>query len=250
MSIDSRDYLFRSDPLAQLVKILDQGGYKEADFVSSVGEAYPAGASHHPHYLVTFCLKMWTRSCGGDKCYEKIARSYFTNGEPLAVLNSGHIIGTAVGLLQYYRFHVDMMKESGHKCDQTDQGLFTYYMYGMLQEAGYPHKILVLSTSRSGFTNMPLPHRIARMEVSNGTGYRKAEYTVFDCDGNIVAGLHQYDRYTDYNIFEGNTALSAPWQRSIDDGSFHSHFQTREPRPIVPTEATQPPKKRRRRRRD
>lgn len=225
MSIDSRDYLFLADPYAQLLRVLSESGHSQHDFVSAVSEAYPAGGSTHPHYLVSHYVKKWVQSCG-DKCYERIARSTFVNGEPLSVINSGHIIGTSIGLLHYYRFHVNMMKETGLRCGIVgeDQGRFTFYMYGMLQEAHYPHKILVLSSSRSGFANMPLPYRISRKEV-NYLGAYKTEYNIVDCNENIIAGLHQFDRYKDFKLLEQNTAMSAPWRRLLDDGTFGKFFQ-------------------------
>eukprot|EP00388_Colpodella_angusta_P000172 GDKJ01000625.1.p1 GENE.GDKJ01000625.1~~GDKJ01000625.1.p1 ORF type:complete len:203 (+),score=5.98 GDKJ01000625.1:56-610(+) len=162
----------------------------------------------------------------------------YTNGEPLAILNCGHIIGTSLGLLHYLRFHIRMMNESGHICDGTDQGLFTYYMYGMLQEAQYPHKVLTFSSSRSGFANMPTPSRMSkRMRVDdpnpeeelqlqkyssvdldrdeNNTvkfNILEKEYVITDCDNNIISGLHQFDRHRDSNsLLEKNPNVWKPW---------------------------------------
>lgn len=221
MGTDSRDYIWLADPLAQLVRVLRQQSYDEEEFVGSVAEPYIAGAATYPSRDVTDWLRTWLKSCG-EHCYRKISHMKFTNGEPFAVLNSGHVIGTTLGLLHYYRFHVRMMADSGHHCDGTDQGLFTYYMYGMLQEAHYPHKVLAFSSSRSGFANMPSPSRMAKR---NGTVPGEIEYTITDCNNNIFAGLHQFDRYKmDYELLENTPATLKPWQPWLKKNTFDSEF--------------------------
>lgn len=237
---DSRDYVWQADPFAQLIKILERQGYTDDEFIASVAEPYVVGGTTYPSGIVSLFLRLWIGSCG-QHCFRKISKLRYTNGDPFAVLNSGHIIGTSLGLLHYFRFHVRMMNESGHKCDGTDQGLFTYYMYGMLQEAHYPHKVLVFSSSRSGFANMPPPARVAKRirtdnpvdpEVEMVLDYYSQEgfpmqdrfdnltvhpnlldreYMITDCDNNIIAGLHQFDRYSENFYIERNPKVWRPW---------------------------------------
>eukprot|EP00388_Colpodella_angusta_P019651 GDKJ01049160.1.p1 GENE.GDKJ01049160.1~~GDKJ01049160.1.p1 ORF type:complete len:387 (+),score=20.13 GDKJ01049160.1:93-1253(+) len=230
LSVDSRDYMWMADPYKQLLKVLgtfekengrDLATGDPVEFVASVAENFAAGGASHPQFSASGFLRRWLSSCSHN-CFRGIGKMKFTNGDPVAILNSGHIIGTSVGLLDYYRFHIKMMKESGHNCDGTDQGLFTYYIYGMLQEAHYPHKILVFSSSNSGFANLPPPQRMSRrlkaanLPKDNPDSY---EYTVLDCSGHIIAGLHQYDRLSfnnDLLVRELGNRLNP----LIDNGAF------------------------------
>lgn len=253
MAPDSRDYTWQADPLAQLIKILDRQSYLEDEFVGSVAEPFVVGGQTHPSWVVSNLLRTWISSCGVH-CFRKMSKLKYTNGEPFAVLNSGHIIGTSLGLLHYFRFHVRMMNESGHKCDGTDQGLFTYYMYGMLQEAHFPHKVLVFSSSRSGFANMPPPARMAKRRRSDNSnpeaeiqlGYYnmeglpiqdrfqnysvkthlfEQEYGITDCDNNIIAGLHQFDRHSNNEFFiNRNPKVWKSWVPWIKNDTFEATF--------------------------
>eukprot|EP00744_Colponema_vietnamica_P018050 GILI01025428.1.p2 GENE.GILI01025428.1~~GILI01025428.1.p2 ORF type:complete len:104 (-),score=21.21 GILI01025428.1:1009-1287(-) len=70
---------------------------------------------------------------------------------------------------------------------------------------------------------MPVPHRLARRPQPQKDGYfpdskPRFEFTVIDCNSNIVAGLHQYDRYKyDYAPLERTEAFMAPWKGTFSD---------------------------------
>eukprot|EP00388_Colpodella_angusta_P025570 GDKK01003045.1.p1 GENE.GDKK01003045.1~~GDKK01003045.1.p1 ORF type:complete len:152 (-),score=4.09 GDKK01003045.1:202-621(-) len=109
MNVDSRDYLFLADPLDALVRVLSQEDYIGAEFVGIVTESIALGSfgglSVDYGDLVNQCAQEWLGLACGPKCYAHLSLMSYTNGEPYATLNSGQMLGTAIGMLHYYRFH-------------------------------------------------------------------------------------------------------------------------------------------------
>lgn len=226
MATDTRDYFFFGDPLKALVRLLDNSGYLGKEFVGSVSESFALGSfSGYVNDFINQCAIDWLEPCG--TCYRALTKMTYTNGDSFATVNTGNVVGTAVGLLHYYRFHIRMTVESNYGFDKvrgTDQGLFTFYVHGMLQEANYPHKVLIFPSSRAGFTANPMPYnRIARRPRKDGTGW---EYAVKDCGGNYLASIHQSDRDNEVDkLLRTQQGLSAPWRKLMDSGEFESYFQ-------------------------
>eukprot|EP00743_Colponemidia_sp_Colp-15_P012354 GILK01014031.1.p1 GENE.GILK01014031.1~~GILK01014031.1.p1 ORF type:complete len:364 (-),score=28.60 GILK01014031.1:165-1256(-) len=226
MATDTRDYFYYGDPLKALVHRLNSSGYLGREFVGSVSESFALGSfSGYVNDFINQCAIDWLQPCG-SKCYETLNKLTYTNGDPFATVNTGNVLGTAVGLLHYYRFHIRMTIESKYGFDQvrgTDQGQFTFYVHGMLQEAKYPHTVLIFPSSRAGFTANPMPYnRIARRRRQDGSGW---EYAVKDCGGNFLASIHQSDRDKEVDaLLRTQRGLSNPWRKLLDEGQFDTYF--------------------------
>lgn len=193
-NVDSRDLIFHRDPLGQLLKVLrengpvgEEGSYIGREFAGAISEAYPLGSFSTFHEGTTKCAMDWITPCGVN-CFQYLNRQSFTNGEPFAVINSGNLVGTTVGLMHYYRAHVRMTIESNYQFTHSDQGMFTFYFYGALADTGFPHRLLAMHASRSGFSNPPHFGRIIKSLED------PQEYTSVDCAGNHVSIVHQADR--------------------------------------------------------
>eukprot|EP00744_Colponema_vietnamica_P007371 GILI01010617.1.p1 GENE.GILI01010617.1~~GILI01010617.1.p1 ORF type:complete len:633 (+),score=84.39 GILI01010617.1:224-1900(+) len=227
MACDTRDYFFLGDPLEALVRRLRSSGYLGREFVGSVSESFALGSfSGYVSDFINQCAIDWLKPCGAH-CYSHLTKMTYTNGDPYATVNSGNIVGTSVGLLHYYRFHVRMTVESKYGFDRAggnDQGIFTFYTHGMIQEANYPHTVLIFPSSRAGFSANPMPfNRIARRLRKDGNGW---DYAVKDCGGHFLASIHQSDRDGPIDsLLRSDQGIRVPWKNLIASGTFNQYFQ-------------------------
>eukprot|EP00742_Colponemidia_sp_Colp-10_P017034 GILJ01019565.1.p1 GENE.GILJ01019565.1~~GILJ01019565.1.p1 ORF type:complete len:572 (+),score=42.19 GILJ01019565.1:46-1716(+) len=250
MNVDSRDYLFLADPLDALVRVLSQEDYIGAEFVGIVTESIALGSfgglSVDYGDLVNQCAQEWLGLACGPKCYAHLSLMSYTNGEPYATLNSGQMLGTAIGMLHYYRFHVRMVVASKYDFSSVDQGLVTFYLHGILHYVGYPHKVLVFASSRSGFANPPQIHRLDR-KLNNTAQPGNLEYRFRDCANQHIAGVHQSDRNKAADaLARASPGVKESWRIWIINGSFEAYFQSAIQVPEEPKKAKRPSRGRRR----
>eukprot|EP00742_Colponemidia_sp_Colp-10_P018648 GILJ01021561.1.p1 GENE.GILJ01021561.1~~GILJ01021561.1.p1 ORF type:complete len:417 (-),score=44.37 GILJ01021561.1:171-1322(-) len=213
LATDSKDYVFASDPLDRFTRLLADSGNLHSEFVGSVVESMAIGSFSGVHNdAISMFAAGWMSPCG-PSCFPHLAKKSCTNGEPLGIINSGHVVASSVGMLHYTRCHLRLTVETQYKFDSVDQGLLTFYLQGLIQDAGYPHKVLLFSSSRSGFTNPTHLNRVARRRIrrirnepkqteedrqpenqSNSSSDWEWEYTMMDCEMNIISGIHQSNR--------------------------------------------------------
>ena len=214
-NIDSRDLIITGDPLKQVVRVLNNSrpvdgsapSYLGEEFIGAVSEFYPLGSFTTFNEWASYWAPIWVSPCG-PQCFPYLTRQSFTNGEPLAIINSGSLIGTTIGLLKYYRMHVRMTTESKWQFTHSDQGIFTFYYYAALADTKYPHRILALHSSRSGFANPVHFDKITRRKAAGATEY---EYAMEDCLGQRVVQIHQADR----DPRADNILRSSPWIKDL-----------------------------------
>lgn len=231
MNVDSRDFIFMSDPLSALHRVLSHEGFLGSEFVGIVTESIALGSfsglSTDFGDLVNQCAQEWLRLACGPQCYAKLALMSYTNGEPFATVNSGQMLGTALGMLHYYRFHTAMVVESQYDFSSVDQGLVTFYLHGILKHVGYPHRILVFASSRSGFANPPHVHRLTWRYMITKNGTSELEYAFRDCSNQNIAGVHQSDRNKGADaLARSSFGVKAAWAGWIANKSFEEYFQS------------------------
>lgn len=217
LATDSKDYVFATDPLEQLVQLLASNGYLHTEFVGSVVESMALGSHAGVHNdAISMFAAGWMSPCG-PFCYPHMVKQQCTNGEPLGVINSGHVIGTAVGVLHYTRCHLRLTVETKYNFKSVDQGLLTFYLQGLIQDAGFPHKVLLFASSRAGFVNPTHLNKVARRrirrvstvegQVAMNPNDWEWEYTMMDCTMSIVAGIHQSNRALPIDIHLRNNSF-------------------------------------------
>jgi hypothetical protein len=203
MIIDSRDAVFQCDPFAALQgnallqtalaaeQATRASSTAPVGFVLDVVESYQLGSPDFYKPIIHGINADWTQRVCGRACGNLICGTTFAytelEAEPFPVVNSGHMIGSSVAMLDM----LTLMKVSMRARLQTlgecppDQGMMHVLFGGGFAIAAFPHLTGALTPERSQFMNAPRTRTQLRFN---------AEGKLVNCYGQVYAVVHQLDR--------------------------------------------------------